>query len=1448
MNKKINIFISYALLIVMFVGIFPSDILANSQSPVNSGLTLVSNPSVSEYSVTAQWTSPNIIPGSGTPNTGQDDPIIGFDLTIENTMTGKKENPVDITAEPDDKGGKKYNPVITKGLENGYLYRFSVIPYHNHTIINPDGTTISQRAPMDTTRASDNQAFFLTDIKVDGTGSGDSMTIVWDKPSELIKNYKISYNKIVSNDSEIPKQAAVEVSINDPNLTIVRDKNNVARYSYKITNSNVISSANMYDVTVEPIFNGGTYKELNEKGSKVALTENNRTIPVTVVDKGDESGVYNCVVTTDLPLTYEEVDSDNIRLIWTGLDEATINGTKQLEVWKSNDKTFKNYTIDQTFYNDGCRQGSALTAKPKTTTYYKVVVSFKPSEDGKVRPDMVSNIVEFNPSMIPFSPNKPNILEAKPVIQDTAYNLSMTWSAFIRQPYTPQEELDTVNGDKKTYVDKDITYDIWLADDISGLYSGKTLPVLSNLSPSVINNVTFIDEKNNSIIAYNTTLTQYSKKTDTGYQNVSIVPNKLYYIKIVAKKVFGEVEMLSDPEYLLVYFNDSGNIFFPPMMSKPPLKIKKDDKGNDMISQTDVSIEWKKEWWEIYNEAKDEWESKFKVENGSLVFGFEGDGEVIKSEDDMKNKILNVLPATVSEKVYYRPVVLDDGVKYELMVLPYSTIEYFAKTNYQNADLPAKEKIYDDYIKKELLPNETPTTSIFTEIKNPNIDATDSQKNTLYTTITGLTPNTEYVILFRAYRAIKDGTRLKSDPAYLTITTLPVDTIITEIPTVPTLMLKEKDDVSITPKWRDDGFKYELVISEKPLDDPGTGTIISSAEIAEKGSKLIADTDIGGNAMYYKIDGLFPSTQYYIWVRAISDTAPKPSAWSSPLQVTTDPLQKPLPPDGLGLASKESLLYIKDADGVEYKAKDVDYLIVEWLKDSKDISGANKSQAASNAFMLGAPEIKSTMLTMFKSLVTNRHYYVRVATRVTVVKGQGGTTKSYSYIVQLADNEDFTDAVQIEIPEEFALTDATTYRTQISDFCEPIKILTVPDDNEYDADKDPDLYPLPDQDYELIYDPVTNTVTYRLRSGEKGSDGMPDNRVDQRVITKLVNSGLYTYDIDVSKYQNRIVKNRIVEIPYTLLEAFKERKIDIKIKADNMTLTLKPNWLSPSQASSVIGYGDASKLKVTMRQGVEILPSLTTNDNIINYISSPQKVEMVLQTPKTTVPIAYTTQPMNIQMKLDNRYDMYDKNIDAYVYNTSTSTWERVNSDYDTQNAEMKFSTSKITSYTAFALNAPYSPEDSDAFKSISNKINITDMKNYKASQSITANQLNNLLYSVAMNKKDVELNKTLTSSQKSALDKAGLSIEETGSSPISRQEAINSIVHLYELKTGSPIKTTSNTAITDINAVASKYQKGIAKAEEIGLLQNENAVRPNDKITLDEASYMINMVLEDSL
>ncbi len=1464
MKRQIRQTVAYLMIFLMFFGILPEEVMANSQASVKSGVTLVSNSSDSGYSITIGWTAPEILVNeigsleiNGVEKNPENQYTDGYDINVENIVTGEEYvvKTVENKKNADD-AGTKYSETINEDLMNGFLYRISVIPYHYHTVVVGENTR-RQEAPLDVSD-EDNEAFFLTDIQVEGTGEGNSMTIIWDNPSELIKKYIISYSKITDDPSQA-KQAQLEVDVEakDANLEIINDTSirGGTRYKYTITNANVITPANMYDVVIEPVFTNGTYEDTKELASGAVLkNENEERVPVTVKTNGDQTGKYSTVVTTNLPLTIEEIDDQNIKLVWTGLDSATVAETELLEIRQCTDEDFKNYTVIGTLMNEGAKIGSWVTSKPKDVMYFQVAVSFK-NKDDKKRPTMYSVIVEYNPSTIPYIPNKPDVLEITSE-KEGNYKLNVTWAAFVRYPYTEKELENTENNDGATYIDRDVRYDIWLTDNAEELYSStsKLVPILQDISGEDITKITYIDAKGEEIPAYIEELTKYVTKIDEVYSTKSLVPNKLYYMKIVAKKTFNGKEYLSKPEYKLVYFNEEGNVFTPPMISKPPLKIREDSEGKKMIEQTKVTIEWKTQWWEIYNALSDLWESKFDVVDGKLVFGadVEEDGILIKKEEDIKLKITS---QTGNEDIDYRMVLLDDEIQYETMLVKYSDIENYAKRHYPESDLEdrkEREKIYDEYIKEVVLPLETSTTSLFTAINKPILDETDAQKITFYTDIENLKENTEYVILFRAYRKLEDETLLKSDPAYLTFTTLPLDKDLVEIPTVPSLYLHEKDDISITVKWRNDGFKYELAVSEKPLEDASKAELLlSEEEIEENGEKIIFDEELSDSAIYYKITGLFPDTQYYIWVRAISDTAPEPSAWSSPLQEKTKPLAQPNPPEGLGLASNESLLYVNLADNKQYIPVDSTYIIAEWMKDPDDMSeGYTSTVSDSGNGMLGAEEIKATMLAIFNDLITNRYYYIRVATRVTVEKlGElgSGTTKTFSYIVQIADNEDFEDLIQFEIPTEFALEDPADYRTEISEFSDFIKILTVPDDSEYDSNNDPDLYPLPDQDYEYVYDPKTQTLTYRIRSNKIDNTNMPDNRVDQRLITKLIKNGVYEYNIDVSSYGSKVVANREVEIPYTVFEVFKQRDIDIIIKAKNMKLVINPSCVPEIVTKMAEGYGDNSSIKVNIKQGNGGLNAFTTT-NPANYLSMTQQVSMELETPKANLTIDYIASPIEVKLELANRYEVYDKNVSAYMYNQNSGKWQRVEATYDDLTAELSFDTNTLSAYTAVAIEAPFSMNSGENFKAISNKINIVDMTLYDADQELTANQLNNLIYSVATNEKDVKLNRTLTQKQKNLLSKAGLTIDKVDSQGVSTQEAVSVAVKLYEIKTGLPVTATlpKDSDIVNMAEVAAVYQNDVLKAEKIGLIQGDT-IKPNENITLEEMAYMINIILEET-
>ncbi len=82
-------------------------------------------------------------------------------------------------------------------LNGGSIYEYKVIPYHNHNYQTNTGV-ISKPAPMDPT-TQEESVLFMTDIKVDAVGSGNTLTVTFDNPKyngkDIFTGYNIYYQK-----------------------------------------------------------------------------------------------------------------------------------------------------------------------------------------------------------------------------------------------------------------------------------------------------------------------------------------------------------------------------------------------------------------------------------------------------------------------------------------------------------------------------------------------------------------------------------------------------------------------------------------------------------------------------------------------------------------------------------------------------------------------------------------------------------------------------------------------------------------------------------------------------------------------------------------------------------------------------------------------------------------------------------------------------------------------------------------------------------------------------------------------------------------------------------------------------------------------------------------------------------------------------------------------------
>ncbi len=727
-------------------------------------------------------------------------------------------------------------------------------------------------------------------------------------------------------------------------------------------------------------------------------------------------------------------------------------------------------------------------------------------------------------------------------------------------------------------------------------------------------------------------------------------------------------------------------------------------------------------------------------------------------------------------------------------------------------------------------------------------------------------------------------------PTYILVTTPPKDTIVDITPVTPTLEEVSKTDVSIEVAWKDtsSGISYELAISEILEEDPGKAKrLIDSKDIKENATSHTSEQgepyfkyDIKGlfpdtgyyiwiratvdktgkksewsNPIYvrteklkkptyfkYDIKGLFPDTGYYIWIRATVDKTGKKSEWSNPIYVRTEKLKKPNPPNGLGLASQKNVTTYNEKNETDYKPAGAKYLIIEWLRDEEDKAEEAKAPSNEKGEGLIEPSIKKFYMAKFNKLLPNKDYYVRAKTKVYISKSKDGKNeKLYSYILQISRDKEFKEFFEIEIPEVKPSGDKVL--TAESEWTEIFRFRTKKSDGEegdYDGNIDDLVYPLPTEDFEIFYDGATQTLVYRFRSNKKDGNGNNDNLVDQRFITRLVNDKVYDYKINLTNHLGYNIKNRRVELPFSIIKAFEERKISLSVLVSGTTFKLNAGFLNTPEVKAIGGLDNGTSVYIDILQSPSA-PILAYNQN---FTSLPQQLNISISKNGITKPISYLGSDMNLDIKLNSRTAFLDNNVS--IYKKNGNLWQKMPSVYNSEKGSMALKTKDISTFSTIETATKFN-DATGKLDAINRKILIKDLNNSNLSLPISVVQFNNIVAGIANGKNEIYINNALSTKDFNSLKKAGMLLE---GAVVSREAGINILVKLYEMKTKSSFKPSFNintTPFKDIRNAHKMYQQNLIKAGEIGFFENTNLARPKSTLTMEEMLYIADIILEDS-
>ncbi|MCL2461218.1 MAG: fibronectin type III domain-containing protein [Defluviitaleaceae bacterium] len=1482
MKKRVS---AYFLIISLFFGLFPHPALANYQNPVTSLVVscMPGGTGTNVYPVKLHWLRPAIstktdaaaLPEYASAPHPNADAHQNYGIFFRNATKGEAyaaSAPFKTISEND---ALELEDTSDYNLDGGSLYEYKITPYHGHkySVRMPNGSyvTTDGAAPMDTS-VPETKGYLLTDIAVSAKGSGNTLTVTWDNPTldngvSVFSGYRIYYILGGSKAGFIPLEAYRTAMIGDPGLSL-----NGGRLSFSITDDS-LEMGKPYAVKVEPLMNGGLAR------NQSTLTVNNIRYSFTYRSlTTDEYRVNDAYVSPSLTAAPEGLDF--VRLTWNNI-ATSIQNIDHIDIFSANSADLPNNSILNPALlgtlsgTDASRNINYwLAARPSAVMYYQARIYYTDAVTG-LMDSMWTDVAVFDPAYSDFTPYKPAI---ESIMDNGAapYAMTVTWDAFLRPAYNSQEAAEASAEFGGMYVDKNISYEVYVTDDIQNFdnpafaHPDFILPA----SGLAMSSVTMAIGSAKPVYSYD--ITNFRQADGAGkYTWKPLEDNAVYYVKISAtrSRSDGLAGQASAPAMGAHFIPPSGAVLTNPnMISRPPLRIMKDALGADIVTESSVTIQWDIRYYEIYNPADDSWYTQLGAdEDGNLLFGKDADGLSSSRAVLLNSAIYTGAASETQAQALIRAdlaklnALIADGhinlEAYPLRLVDLAGCQFEIHT--VQYDYMSGAGGYETYMAMLQLPGNEGLWHTIAPAGDPNhpeyeATAEDAPGSG------PLLPNTAYVIYFRPYITVNE-TKTAYYPNYVMATTLSVRGPLNVTPTVPVPEAVSVTDTSVTVRWKySPELQYDLSWAETLAAYPDKGTVIPWAALS-------ASAAVDGDYMYYTITGLFPETQYQIWIRAgaAQDGGVAYSAWSNPISATTPDLQPPEPPKGLGPASAAHMTAYNKANNVNLSSLAEHYFVVEWMRDILDADDAqtaapqpaNAQNTGASAVSLTIPDVTDMYAAMFSGLVANRTYYVRAKTVLAVTKAAGGGVQAaYSYVVQAADNPDFADAIEISVPmpADISALNPSFAKRMESAWCAVIMVYTAKTDNEYDGMSNPGMYPLPTRDFEITYDGATDTLKYRFRSNEIDATGAHDNQADQRFISRLIADRTFVYTVDMTKY-GPAAANYAVEVPCSILRAFTERKIELLLVTEGMSAAFPPGCLETAALKALPGFGKNAKVIFSISSMAGTAPGLRFDEA---YAATPQKLAVTVVTQVKILALTQTAAPVTVEITPAKYGRSADGNTvvgntRAYYRDGNTAGWEAVSSEPGAVSGALHFSTYKLGEYAAITGRPPAGSGFSvnsavyAAMRDVTAKIKINDMPVFDPGAPVIAGQMNNLTLAATYGMDSVSLRDVMSEADRGSLEKAGLFVADSDSA-VSREDAVNALVRLYEIKTKSKISDwpdARESAFPDIWEASRGKAEGMLKAEKAGLYPAGTAyAAPLDAMTWGDLMYMLDAILKDDV
>jgi len=1368
-------------------------------------------------------------------------------------------------------------------LEPGSIYAFRVDGRHYN--LNPAWPAAGQPQFISTPWAVGEQALFLTDIRVEAEGRGNQLTVTWDNPrlngQDIFTGYTIylvrrSPGTAVSNPAIIYMQPSSTqfVAMDNPNLEHLAG--NRLRFTIDDPVHN-IEPFYLYDIAVMPMVGTVPLRGDRDQAGISTIQFGGTNFPIVYPSSprgalGHARPYFVGGVAVEFPLTVTDLMDGHIRLEWgnpTGIiDEIRIYervpggiGTRVVTLHGAN--------VQNNFY---------ILPRPDSPREYQIVIIMR---DGAILTPIESEWEPFNPAAVDFLPYRPNIIHSatSPTFNTNPLSIDFEWLAFTRRPLNEVEEAASVGG---WFVDPNVEFDIWITDDFSLLHNPGVLPIIPTIGPNLLTVPGTTIPFTYSLSGNDIMITEFASQNANGEIVVRpLEDNTVYFIRIEARMA-DDLSKVSPSSYGTLYIPPiDGVSAVPVMLTSPPLRVL-----GELTTSESITIEWDARWFEIYDPDTRTWHSEAWLLNGDLHFANQPGATRILPVDRAAltdpgfptngiNQIITSIGPTLAASHAVRHMELRPDMDYVLHTAQYSLV---ANNNYPGSNDPFMAYIYHIIGREANRPiNEWVPPDVWTA----PIDSEGTFPSFRYTVTTQQNPsgnlveNMPYLIFLRP--VLRPGVNALHSyfPAFVSETTLMHDRDLVITPTVPVLedagrapmiaslegpnLNIQATDTTITVRWAGSfDMTYVLRHGRLQADFPTGGYPAIEIDPRDPPEGFTIMTDPHTNVMYfyYTLSGLFPETDYFIWIRAEADGAP-PSAWSNPLLLRTREMEIPPIPQGLGIASAESVRTFNEESGTTLIPIGPDHIILEWMINANDPGprASDYEAAGGEASFLDNPRIPSTYMAIFRELLPFTEYYARIRTVATLTRdGADGTTLTHSYVLQISLTEDFVDAIEITIPPLVEITAANTHdiRRRASDWSETIRIVSGRDSGEFDGDRNPELYPLPQDDFEITYNHATRTLNYRFRSNRIDADGNRDNNVDQRFISRLVNNRVFTYNLDLTSYQNYTIANRVIEIPYSIISAFNERRISLRAKMGDMYVTFAPGFAMTPEVNSLQDLG-AATVRISMDATGTRVPALPAGSL---FAAQPQTLSVQIITENRTFELSSLARPVTVNMQINSSLATPNRQIGGFIAGESALAWENAGGNYNAQDGLVTFNTTRIASFSAIAANAPQvhggqaggaTGAQNAAMNIVNSRVTITDMPSINMNANINANQFNRIIEAVVSNRTSVTINEPLTTAQHQSLGRSGMLVSGTN---VTREVGIASLVRLYEVQTRTAVRnfpTEQTTAFPDILTATAAHRQALLKAEHLGFF-NTATVNSSGQLTFGEFFRILSYVIEDSM